>query len=196
MDSETSSVNPIKQYYSQSKQRRRNEWRLNTELREYARNMNGHLVTTRFDNKTWEENVKYRERNPNYKCIYPTPEMNSADWVSDDILFVLEMNNSRNQIMGIGMVRNHVFVKKHRVYSDDNYNRYSYFGKYRIDRSEMSEDEQRIMQVFDILCFTGSRHMKRLRGIKAFPIDMLYRCSKILDLVDYIKNMFKTRLNA
>lgn len=193
---ESEEVPPIKQYYSKSKQRRRNELRCNTELREYVRNMNGHLVTTRFDDKTWGENVAYREANTKYKCIYPTPELNSADWVPDAILFVLEMNNSTNQIMGIGMVRNHAFVKKHRVYSDDNYNRYSYFGKHRIDRSEMTDDEQKIMQVFDILCFTGSRHMKRLRGIKAFPIDMLYRCSKKLDLVDYIKTMFKTRLQV
>ena len=58
----------------------------------------------------------------------------------------------------------------------------------------MTAEEERIMKVFDVLCFTGSRHMKRLQGIKAFPIDMLYRCSKIMDLIDFISKMFKRRL--
>jgi len=186
----------IKQYYSQSKQRRRVEEKSNTEMREYARNQSVRVATTRFDAKTWSENEEYRKQHDKLGCIYPTPEMNNSNWTPDSILLVLEMNNSTNKIMGVGMVRNHAQVKKHRVYSDENYNRYSYFGKHRIERGTMTEEEEQIMKVFDILCFTGSRHMKRLRGIKAFPMDMLYRCSKKLDLVDYLKNMFKKRIEV
>jgi hypothetical protein len=51
------------------------------------------------------------------------------------------------------------------------------------------------MKIFDILCFTGNRHMKRGQGLKSFPIDMLYRCSKRIDLVKFISEMFKTRLS-
>jgi hypothetical protein len=58
----------------------------------------------------------------------------------------------------------------------------------------MSEEEEQVMQIFDILCFKGNRHMKRGQGLKSFPVDMLYRCSKKLDLVKYIGNMFKIRL--
>jgi hypothetical protein len=58
----------------------------------------------------------------------------------------------------------------------------------------MTEEEENIMRVFDVLCFTGARHMKRLQGIKAFPMDMLYKCSKIMDLLDFITKMFKCRL--
>ena len=186
----------IKQYYSKSKQRRREEEKWNTDMREYARNKSVRIVTTRFDAKTWCENQNYRKQHEKFGCIYPTPELNNSEWTSDSILLVLEMNNSTNKITGLGMVRNHAHIKKYRVYSDDNYNRYAYFGKHRIERDEMSEHEEQIMRVFDILCFTGSRHMKRLRGIKAFPMDMLYRCSKKLDLVDYLKNMFKKRIET
>jgi hypothetical protein len=190
------SLPPIKQYYSKSKQRRRAEEKSNTEMREYARNKNVRIVTTRFDAKTWMENEEYRKYNKKMGCVYPTPELNNGNWTQDSILLVLEMNNTTNKIMGLGMVRNHAQVKKHRVYSDDNYNRYSYFGKHRIGRESMNEEEDKILKVFDILCFTGSRHMKRLRGIKAFPMDMLYRCSKKMDLVDYLKNMFKKRIES
>jgi hypothetical protein len=58
----------------------------------------------------------------------------------------------------------------------------------------MSEEEERIMKVFDILCFTGNKHMKRGQGLKAFPIDVLYKCKNTLDLVGFIAQMFKTRM--
>ena len=65
----------------------------------------------------------------------------------------------------------------------------------QLEEEEMTEEEECIMRVFDVLCFTGTRHMKRLQGIKAFPVDMLYKCSKIMDLLDFIAKMFKERLN-
>ena len=105
------------------------------------------------------------------------------------------MNNDTNQIIGVGMVRNHPIVNKYTVYSNGNYNRYVFVGKTRIDRSEMDEEEERIMKVFDILCFTGNKHMKRGQGFRLFPIEMLYRCSKKLDLVQFICEMFKRRIN-
>lgn len=183
-----------KEYKCSSKRRRRMQYSVNGELSHYRKSMTKFLTTTRFNNETWQENVQYRARNPHLACIYPTSQTNSAQIGPDKVMFVLEMNNEINRIMGIGIVRNHAFIQKHRVYSNDNYNRYAYLGKYRIDRTTMTEDEERIMKLFDILCFTGSRHMKRLQGIKVFPIDMLYRCHKILDLVDYITQMFKKRI--
>ena len=98
--------------------------------------------------------------------------------------------------MGIGMVRNHVIIHKHRVYSNENYNRYAYLGKHRIDRSSMNEEEEIVMRAFDALCFKGARHMKRLQGIKAFPTDMLYKCKRIMDLVEFVRTMFKRRLET
>jgi hypothetical protein len=176
-----------------SKQRRRNQYKLNNNLRGYQNNLSSYIITTRFNTKTWNENKEFREANPQYGCIYPSPQENSNKIPQDAVLFVLEMHNDENRIMGIGALRNRAFPRCHSVYSDNNYNRYSYIGKYRIDRSEMSEEEDTIMKVFDVLCFTGARHMKRLQGHKAFPTDMLFSCSHIVDLVDFIKNMFKKR---
>ena len=176
-----------------AKQQRRNQYKLNTNLRGYQNGLSIHITTTRFNNKTWRENEEFRKANPEYGCIYPSPQENSSKIPQDAVLFVLEMNNDENRIMGIGALKNRAFVRRHSVYSDPNYNRYTYIGKYRIDRKEMTEEENRIMKVFDVLCFTGPRHMKRLQGLKAFPVDMLYGCSHIIDLVDFVKNMFKQR---
>jgi hypothetical protein len=190
-----SNHDPTSGYQISSKRRRRMQYSLNGSLRNYHTNLKYTLTTTRFNNSTWSENRRFLNGNPALGCIYPTPEENSSKINVNAPLFVLEMNNEENRIMGVGMVRNRAIVKKYRVYSNENYNRYAYLGRNRIDRGEMTAEEERIMKVFDILCFTGARHMKRLQGIKAFPVDMLYRCSKILDLVEFIVQMFKTRQN-
>ncbi len=178
-----------------AKQRRRIVYARNTDMRAYHRAIKSVLTTTRFDNTTWNENYEYRKNAGIGGCIYGTPEPVSAKITDQDKnIFVLEMNNEKNRIMGIGLIRNNMFIKKHHIYSNEDYNRYSYIGKYRIDREEMTDDEEIIMKVFDILCFRGARHMKRLKGIKAFPIDMLYNCTTIMDLIDFVSKMFKRRI--
>ena len=178
-----------------SKRKRRLEASLNGGFQEFRNTRKTVITTTRFNQATWEENVRYREKHPALGCIYPTPVENNTQLAHDTILFVLEMNNDTNRIEGIGLVRNRVFIQKYMVYSNPNYNRYAYLGKYRIDRSEMTKEEDQIMRVFDILCFTGARHLKRLQGIKQFPDDMLYGMLKnaTFDMNAFIATMFKRR---
>jgi hypothetical protein len=161
---------------------------------EYKKNLKQFLLTSRFTNATWNENIKYRT-NKNIGCIYCSPDPIANTIPIDSIIFVLEMNNDENKILGVGMIRNHPYLNKFTVYNEGNYNRYVYVGKNRIDRSEMLLEEEKIMKVFDILCFTGNKHMKRGQGLKSFPVEMLYKCSKKLDLVNFIKEMFKKRIN-
>jgi hypothetical protein len=171
-----------------------NKMRNKMQTKLYKRNLKNFILTSRFNNHTWNENANYRKKNRKLGCVYCAPTPISSEIPMDSILFILEMNNDTNRIMGIGMVRNHPVCNKYYVYENENYNRYVYVGKYRIDRDDMSEEEDTIMKVFDILCFTGNKHMKRGHGLKSFPIDMLFRCSKIMDLVDFINEMFKKRI--
>jgi len=163
-------------------------------LNDYKKQFKNFLLTSRFNNETLSENEKYRNKNPKFGCVYCSPDPVSTKIPSESIMLVLEMNNDANKITGIGMVRNRAICGKYHVYENGNYNRYVYIGKNRINRSEMTKEEDEIMGVFDILCFTGNRHMKRGQGLKSFPPDILYRCSKRLDLVNYITDMFKVRL--
>ena len=67
--------------------------------------------------------------------------------------------------------------------------------KIHIDRSELSNKEEIIMKAFDILCFKTNNHMKRGQGILQFPVKSLYRIKKqVIDLVDFVNNMFKNRI--
>ena len=76
---------------------------------------------------------------------------------------------------------------------NQNYNRYVFTGKNRIDREDMDDDEEEIMRAFDILCFKGNYHMKRGHGLSAFPPVLLYRIMPVIDLVQFVYNMFDKR---
>jgi hypothetical protein len=179
-----------------SKKKRRAELREHPEYRDYVNNLKQHIVTTRFNNDTWNQNKEYRKQHKSFGCIYGSPDQVSSQYKEKEVMFVLEMNNNENKIMGIGMVANICHVKKYRIYQDDNYNRYAYVGKYRIDRGNVRDEDKFIFELFERLCFYGAGHQKKLPGIKGFPVDRLFKVkkNKDLDLVDYIKEMFKREM--
>ena len=167
-------------------------------ISEYKVHLKTYLVTTRFTNKTFNENqlfLKSDGLNTLIKCIYPCAEPIKS--VSSQTMFVLEMNNEENRILGIGFINNYPICNKYHVYQDENekHNTFAYLGKYRVDRIEMNEEEEKIIMILDTFCFKGKRHLKRLLGIKLFPIDVLfdYRESSKIDLVALISQMFKLR---
>jgi len=151
------------------------------------------LMTTRFNNITAAENKQFRERKWQNGCIYGTSVMVSKRINPNAKLFVLEMNNDMNKIIGVGLVLNKPIFNKYKIYNENSYNRYSYIGKKRISREDMTEEEEIIMKIFDILCFSGTNHTKRGHGMTAFPTKILYRCRKRIDLVKSVENMFETR---
>ncbi len=155
------------------------------------------LMTSRFNNQTYGENENYRKQHQKIGCIYCTEERVSLDVEIDKIMFVLEMNNETNQIMGIGMVRNRTSNSRHIVYNNFNYNRYNYVGKHRICRDELDEWEEITMKILDRLCFTGRFHMKRGQGLRMFPMRFVnnLRRKKNIDVVELIRTMFKRRIN-
>ena len=164
------------------------------QLRTFKKNMRNHILTSRFTTTTWNENKTYRNTHKSVGCIYCSPDPISKSIMIDTNLFILEMNNDTNKIMGIGLIRNQHVNGKLNVYNKGNYNRYAFIGRIRIDRTDMTEEEDLVMKIFDILCFRGNTHMKRGQGLKSFPTDLLYRLSQKVDLITYIGNMFKSRL--
>ena len=64
------------------------------------------LATTRFDDKTWNENMKYRNSINNTGCLYNVPRRISANINPDIPIYCIEMNNTKNQIEGIGLIKN------------------------------------------------------------------------------------------
>ena len=110
-------------------------------IRTYQKTLKHTLATTRFNNFTWDENCKMRNKNTTAKCIYAVPMQITSRIVLDSNIFVLEMNNDQNKIMGIGLIKNHPVAGKYAVHSAHNYNRIVYIGKWLIDREDMWSNE-------------------------------------------------------
>jgi len=175
------------------RQKRRLFYKISGEFREYKNAKKSYIATTRFNTATWIENQCYREKS-GIPCVYGSPEPIHSQIKDNMFLFVLEMNNDKNKIEGIGIIKNKPKLGKHQIYSNGEYNRYSYESKHRIDRSDMNEEEETIMKIFDALCFKGSTtHLKKLRGIKLFPLERLFRCRHIKDLDTLVQDMVLRR---
>ena len=77
------------------------------------------IVSTRFNDVTWQENLDFRKNN-NIKCIYGAPLELPPHIYLDTNVFVVEMNNSVNKITGIGLIRNKRYDKQsyRHIYGD------------------------------------------------------------------------------
>jgi len=127
-----------------------------------------YIATTRFTNYTYKENLDWRERFKWKGCVYGLNKKMPLTVPHLAMVYVIEMNNDQNKIMGIGLVRNYINPKyKMCIYkSDTNYNRYIYNSAYRKDRSELNE---KFLEALEIILFTGYGHYKRGQGITVIP---------------------------
>ena len=131
------------------------------------------IVTTRFNNDTLETNYSYR-RKYGYPCIYCCPSELSPKISYNTPLFVIEMNNQKNQIEGIGLIKNKYETNKYyKVHTDGNTNRYTYIGKYFIDRETLDEYNAELVYVLDEILFKGYTHSKRGSGLTTIPEKVL-----------------------
>ena len=105
------------------------------------------------------------------------------------LVLVLEMNNTTNKIMGIGLVRN--FINPNyaaRIYKDNPiYNRHIYNSNLRIDREDFKDSE--ILVWLERLVFKGRRHYKRGQGITIIPWARL--AERKDDLMKLVREFFE-----
>ena len=143
------------------------------------------IMVTRFNNQTWRENKAWREKNDFKGCIYNSPVSlkNNIPIMSD--VYIIEMNNQENRIEGIGKIKNKIFVdRRYKIYSDNNYNRYTYKGKKRIDRESILDRESiSTIEKLEQLLFKGKAHLKRGQGISKIPY------LKINEFQEFIVNL-------
>ena len=151
-----------------------------------------YFVSSRFNNETWESSVNYRIKH-NFSCIYAPPTRLASSILPDESVFVVEMNNSLNEIMGIGLIKNKLTYKTHRVYSDNNLNRYIYIGEYHMTREELDMYNPFLSYVLDQILFRGYTHSKRGYGFTKIPEKVLkLDVCEGLDVKKEIKKIFVT----
>jgi hypothetical protein len=147
------------------------------------------LVSNRFTQDTWNENQEYKIRHALDGCIYGSPQRLSPKIQINALLHVIEMNNSTNKILGIGIIRNMVqYDKYYQVYKTGNYNRYIFKGKYHLDRDDLPAN---VIEALDYILFKEKTHMKRGAGMTTVP-EKLLRHPKVgeIDIRKEIKDAF------
>ena len=123
------------------------------------------LASTRFNTATLSQNIDYREK-IDKAAIYGTMIKIHRKITIGSFLFIIEMNNDENKIEGISLIKNSlVLEKKHKIYENDDYNRYIYGGDYWISRQQILEHNSSIAEIFDKILFKGKTHLKRACGI-------------------------------
>jgi hypothetical protein len=152
------------------------------------------VVTTRFDDYTWSENKNFRDKNKLNGCIYGSPQPMSPKIIQDAYVFVIEMNNSINQIEGIGLIKNTIRLDKYfRVYETGNFNRYVFRGKHHILRDDLLKINDQLVIILDQILFKGKTHLKRGAGFTQIPEKLLNheKCKSInLNIRHTIKDIF------
>ena len=135
------------------------------------------IATTRFSDYSFRENKEWRN-NKNVKgCIYGTPIKVTSKIEQEKPMFVIEMNNDRNRIEGIGFMMNELKSDsyKKRIHANPNLNRYVYEGKHRIDKSQINDEyHKKVIWVLEMLLFKGAKHSKRSIGITKLPSWLKY----------------------
>lgn len=150
---------------------------------------NKYILTTRFNHDTWMENEIHRKNNSNIQCIYGSPQAIAPKIEIRAPVCVIEMNNSTNQVMGVGLIRNEPQPRYHHTpYTHGNYNRFVFIGIHRLDRNELSQD---LLDVLDYILFKEKTHMKRGAGFTTVPNKLLYhrRCEG-MDIIYEITKTF------
>jgi hypothetical protein len=127
------------------------------------------LAVTHFNNTTLLENERWRETNNYCGCIYNSPVSIKETIMLFSKIYVIEMNNETNKIIGIGLIKNKIIPKHHKIYSDNNYNRYTYYGKKIINASEFDD---KVLYELEQRLFKGKNHLKRSQGIVEVPFDV------------------------
>jgi len=138
------------------------------------------LASTRFTNETYEQNTLYREAHSLREYIYCQRKRIKASIPLNSLLYIVEMNNSTNEILGIGLIKNFIVTDKfYKVYSSTDFNLYTYKTIYRLNRAELLMEHSDLVFALETICFKGKTHLKRIPGISIIPNKLLQLYSHI-----------------
>ena len=128
------------------------------------------FLTTRFTDETLRENLRARDTYQ-IPCLYGLCVAISPK--HQEPLYILEMNNTTNELVGIGIIT-HETRPKIRIYANPFYNRYIYEGTTHIPANEIPHS---IREAIEEKCFKGRGHLKRGKSMTQFPpkwLDLAY----------------------
>lgn len=135
------------------------------------------VATTRFTNFRYEYITLWKMKNKWKGCVYPVKNK-IKECIADNIdIYVIEMNNDENKIIGVGKINN-IIKKRKKVYDGNELernNQYLYKSKYFISREDIlkKEENKELIKYLETLLFTGYNHVKQLKGITCLHPDRI-----------------------
>lgn len=135
-----------------------------------------YVVTTRFTDKTWATNCRWRKIRGKHGCLYGVPRRPPPGIPLDGVMIIIEMNNdgtgisSNGRVEGIGLCINKPLEANLVVYGQRKFDRIMYAGRYRIDREDL---DKKLLATLERLCFDGNCHLKRGSGFTSLPNEWL-----------------------
>ena len=130
------------------------------------------IAVTRFDNKTVKENMIWRNTNKYKGCIYGVSQKINSHIKEGIHIIILEMNITTNNIIAIGLIKNEA-LKRKKIYSNGNYNRFIYKGSIRIEKQQLINNSELNISLLELPLFYGNAHLKRGTGITIINKSMI-----------------------
>jgi hypothetical protein len=142
------------------------------------------LYTTRFTTDTYFQNQRFKDRIEWAGSLYSTM-LRFPQNTPDKMLFILDMNNTTNKIVGIGLVLNKLSKDQSiNIYDNPTFNNYVYKSKYYIQLIDINQRGkyqdfventwvEYIEKEFETKLFYGKGHSKRGGSFMCFPRKFL-----------------------
>lgn len=131
------------------------------------------LGTVRFDDETYKENLIWKDRKRHFGSAYGFDKPLSKTIPQNKKLFIIEMNNTQNLIMGIGFIENYlIHSNRSKMYKDERRNQYIYKSKFHINRNDIIKNVHKgtlILEFLENMLFRGAGHFKRGQGCLILP---------------------------
>jgi hypothetical protein len=130
------------------------------------------IGTTRFTNITWEQNKQWKIKRNHEGSLYGFSIEMPTSINYKDYIFIIDMNNDKNCIEGIGLIQNvSDDNNRTRIYDDKNYNRYVFKSKYYVEKEKIKD--QKTLLFLEQILFTTQKHMKRGLGVTVLRYDRI-----------------------
>lgn len=131
------------------------------------------IGTVRFNNSTYLENYNWKQRKNHKGCAYGLDKPICKNVPLGKPIYIIEMNNDINKIMGIGKIKNQInYSNRSRMYKEECFNQYIYKSPYFISRNDIMKTKripQVVLRFLENILFYGHKHFKRGQGCLILP---------------------------
>ena len=135
------------------------------------------IGTVRFNNATYLENLKWKQRKNHKGCAYGLNKPIAQSVPKGKYIYIIEMNNDINKIMGIGKIKNQVIhTNRSRMYKEERLNQFVYKSRHFISRNTIISTKHKaeiVLRFLENILFYGYKHFKRGQGCVILPWERI-----------------------